>query len=471
MLRPWSVLLRISQEKSKPLYGRIADSIVDAIKEGRLKQGEALPGSRQMSTILEVNRNTIAKVYDILVSEGWLTAKDRKGTFVSDHLQIAPTINDGSLSSSNVKKEDHKIAGVVFDNGLPDPSHTPVDEIAKAYRRIFSIKAKQNILNFGNEYGNEKFRVSVSQMLNLSKGMSTSANEICITRGSQMAFFLTAHCLLKTGDVILVENPGYKPAWDTFEHTGAKLIPINVERDGIDVEMVKSILNHTPVKAIYLTPHHQFPTTVTLGLSKRLELIKLSNNYGFTIIEDDYDSDFYFGKRPKTPICSHKELSNFVYISTLSKLISPTIRIGYLYTQSDLLHRIGRLRKIIDVQSDSIMEQAIWELIHSGDIRRHKKKVISYYLHKRNIFAELLNAYLKDKVTFQIPDGGLAFWLSFPEDMDLFNVQKKAADKGLSFYSPERFSFAEPVNGMRIGYASLSEYNMERGLRILSKIV
>lgn len=471
MLRPWSVLLNISQEKSKPLYIRIANSIIDAIKKGRLKQGEALPGSRQMSLIIEVNRNTIAKVYDILISEGWLIAKDRKGTFVSDQLQLTPIINGSVSSGSNVIKEDNKIGRIVFDNGLPDPSYAPVDEIAKAYRRIFSIKTKHSILNFENEYGSKKFRIAVSQMLNLSKGMGTSANEICITRGSQMAFFLTAHCLLKTGDVILVENPGYKPAWDAFKHAGAKLIPVNVDSDGIDVETVKSILIHTPVKAIYLTPHHQFPTTVTLSLSKRLELIKLSNNYGFTIIEDDYDSDFYFGKRPKTPICAHKELNNFVYISTLSKLISPAIRIGYLYTNLDLLHKIGELRKIVDVQSDSIMEQAIWELINSGDIHRHIKKVINHYIHKRNTFAELLNVYLKGKVAFQVPDGGLAFWLSFPDNIDLFNIQKIAVNKGLFFYSPDRFSFADPINGMRIGYASLSEYNMERGLQILSKIL
>lgn len=347
----------------------------------------------------------------------------------------------------------------------------PVDEIAKAYRRVFSQKVRRNVLSIGSELGYDKFRLAVSQMLNQSKGMRTSANEICITRGSQMAFFLTAHCLLNPGDVVLIENPGYRPAWDAFRHAGAKLIPIDVDENGINVETVKLILKNIKIKAIYITPHHQFPTTVTLSLSRRLELIHLSNSYGFTIVEDDYDSDFYFGKRPKTPVCSHEELKNFVYISTLSKLISPSIRIGYLYSNTDFLHKICNLRKIVDGQSDGIMEQSILELINSGDIRRHKKRMINHYLQKRDLFAELINKYLKDKVTFQKPDGGLAFWLSFNNEIDFSDIRKNVSDKGIIFQAPEKFSFSEPVNGLRIGYASLSEYNMKRGLQILSKYI
>lgn len=470
MLRPWPIIPEISDNKSRPLYIKIADSIIEAIKNGRLKQGDALPGSRQMALVLEVNRNTVAKAYDILLSEGWLISKDRKGTFVSTNLQLTSPDNKSPLILNEVK-ESKAIGSIVFDSGLPDPSFVPVDEIAKSYRRIFSFKTKQNVFDSGSENGNEDFRNAVSQMLNLSKGMSTSANEICITRGSQMAFFLTAHCLLNKGDVVLVENPGYRPAWSAFEHAGAKLIPVHVEKDGIDVELIKSILTHTSVKAVYLTPHHQYPTTVTLSLSKRLELIDLSNRYGFTVIEDDYDSDFCFGKRPKAPLCSHKELNNFVYISTLSKLISPAIRIGYLYSNTDFLNKVCKLRKIIDAQSDGIMEQSILELINSGDIRRHKKRVLNHYLHKRDTFAALLNKYLKEKVEYQIPDGGLAFWLSFSKDTDLFRILKISSGKGLTFYTPERFSFAEPVNGLRIGYASLSECDMERGLQILSKAI
>jgi len=468
MLRPWSILLKVSEDKRKPVYIRIADSIIEAIKDGSLKQGDALPGSRQMASIMEVNRNTIVKVYEILLSEGWLVCEDRKGTFVSEYHLLTHSPKN-KLSTKKPVNYDKTAAMILFDHGLPDPSFIPIDEIAKAYRRIFSRKVKRNILDIDGGSGNLKFREAVSQMLNFSKSMNTSAEDICITRGSQMAFFLTAHCLLNQGDIVLIENPGYRPAWNAFKHAGARLIPVPVDKDGIDVEIIKSILHRTKIKAIYLTPHHQFPTTVALSLNRRLELIDLSNRHGFTIIEDDYDSDFYFGQRPKAPLCSYKGLNNYIYISTLSKLISPAIRIGYLYSNPDFIDKIKSLRNIIDMQGDSIMEQSILELINSGDIRRHKKRAVNYYRQKRDRFTELLDQYLCNKVSYQIPDGGLAIWLSLPEDIDLFKVQEITSKKGLNFYTPERFSFEEIINGIRIGYASLSEENMERGLQILSK--
>lgn len=471
MLRPWSILLKISQDGRKALYIRIADSIIEAIKSGTLKSGEALPGSRQMAEMLKVNRNTIVKVYDILLVEGWLISEQRKGTFVSDRFRLLPSPSRKPSVDNEINEKNKSIRCILFDSGNPAPAIIPIDEIAKAYRSTFSQRAKRNIFEFGDEQGNLKFRNAVSQMLNFNKGMSTSVDEICITRGSQMAFFLTAHCLMNVGDLVLVENPGYRPAWDAFKHAGAKLIPIRVDREGIDVTAIKVILKTTQVKAIYLTPHHQYPTTVTLALNRRLELIELSNLYGFTIIEDDYDSDFYFGQRPKTPICSHKELKNFVYVSTFSKLISPSIRIGYLYSNADFVNKVVELRKIIDVQGDVVMEQSVLELINSGGVRRHRKRAINYYQNKRDVFLRLLDKYLKGKATYYIPDGGLAVWLSFPSNVDLFKIHKMTLSKGLNFYTPERFSFDEPINGMRIGYASLSELDMERGLQILSKYV
>ena len=462
---------RIDKTQKKAIYIQIADSIIEFIKNGKFKTGELMPSTRQVAAELGINRNTVVQAFDILSAEGWIISEERKRTYVSDKIRISPVTERLKLVKQPIDADIKK--HIFFDDGLPDTSCAPMEELARAYRRIFNRKARWQVMNLASEFGDDRFRDMISNMLNQNRGMNTSLPEICITRGSQMALFLTAHCLLKKDDIILVENPGFKPAWKTFEHAGARILPVPVDDEGINVEEVESIIKRESVKAIYLTPHHQYPTTVTLSLARRLRLIELSILYGFTIIEDDYDNVFHFSQRPIMPISSYDNIdkNNYVYIGTLSKLIAPAIRVGYIAASPDFIERVGQLRKIIDIQGDTIMEQSIMELIADGAIRRHQKRMLSYYEQKRDFFASLLDNYFGNKMTYKKPDGGLAFWIKPIENIDLFQVQKKTNIKSINFYTPDRFSFGEPISGIRLGYASLSEADLEKGIKALSRVL
>ena len=209
---------------------------------------------------------------------------------------------------------------------------------------------------------------------------------------------------------------------------------------------------------------------MTLSLNKRLRLVELSNHYGFTIIEDDYDNEFHFGLRPVMPIAAHEEIQNYVYIGTFSKLIAPAIRIGYIYSSVDFIGRVGELRKIMDMQGDNFMEQALLNLIDSGELRRHQKRMVEVYRKKRDFFAAMLEKHLRGKVRYSIPTGGLAFWLvPACDSVNLYKVREQAGKSFVNFYTPDRFSFSEPIYGIRLGYASLSNEDIDRGLAILAK--
>ncbi|MEJ5105623.1 MocR-like pyridoxine biosynthesis transcription factor PdxR [Chryseobacterium sp. MYb328] len=471
MLRPWKLEFEIDKKLDKAVYLQIADTLIADIRSGRLKPGDALPGSRNLAMMLKINRNTVVEAYQVLLNEEWVISKERKGIFVSEQL---PALHEKRIRrASDALDHPTTVQGAMinFDDGHPDSKIAPVTELARAYRQIFGIKAKWQMMGYGDEHGDIEFRKMISQMLNHQRGMQINEHEISITRGSQMAMFLTAQSLLTAGDCVIVEDPGYQPAWQAFEYAGAKLLPVPVDENGIHIEVIEKLLTqHKNIKAIYITPHRQYPTMVTLSLSRRLKLIELANQHNMTIIEDDYDNEFHFGYRPILPISSFPELNNYVYVGTLSKVVAPALRIGYLATKNqDLLRKIGSLRKIIDVHGDVIMEQAVLQLIKEGAVKKHIRKATAHYKNKRDFVYGLLTKYMKEVAHFTLPEGGLAFWIMPKETLDWDKVTALLLEKNIKIIHPKQYS-RNYINGFRLSYGSVSEEQLEQSIPIIAEI-
>ncbi|MCF0160627.1 MAG: PLP-dependent aminotransferase family protein [Bacteroidaceae bacterium] len=465
MLRPWSINIQLdAEDKSVPLYMQVANTLQTLIQAGTLRMGEALPSSRELAEQLGVSRKTVVTAYDQLSYTGWLINKPRVGVFVAERKEVTEKSKSTATQPLPEKKKGKIIA---VDDGIPDTTNVPFVELSRAYRQLFNRAARWQMLGYTHPYGHEHFREAVAQMLNQDRNLAVTSQNICITRGSQMALYLIAHALLKPGDTILIENPGYERAYHTFQRAGLRVLPVDVDAHGINVDQVEQIMQHTHINAIYVTPRHQYPTTVTLSSQRRQQLVKLVRQHPFYVIEDDYGAEFHFYGLKLPPLYRLLPPESAVYIGSFSKILAPAIRIGMMAASEEVIKKVGDLRNLIDIQGDNIMEQAVLDLIEQGAIRRHIKRATKQYHEKKEYLNNRLRG-LADRLDYHNPNGGLAIWVLFKDsDISLLSLEKKLLKHNID---APLFTMPSGAVGMRIGYASLSSAEIDRLVNVLNLV-
>lgn len=481
MLRPWQVSLgdRIDPSRDVPIYMQIIQALIRDIERGRLASGTYLPSSRELAHILGVNRKTVVLAYEDLIAQGWLASAGTRGTMVSTSLpdQVGKQQGEAEATMSNAPI-DYRYAtpperslalpsgpGLKLDEGAPDGRLFPADLLARAYRSAAHRASRENGFQYRDPRGSPGLRESVATMLKSQRGLPVSAENICITRGSQNGIFLAAHALVQPGDSVIVEELTYEPAVAAFKALGAKILPVGLDEDGIDIEQVERACRRNAVRAVFVTPHHQFPTTVALRPERRLRLLELARQFGFAIIEDDYDHEFHFESQPLLPMAGYGP-GHVIYVGSLSKLLLPALRIGYVAAPPPVIDALAHMVSLTDGMGNTLTEDAATELIENGELRRHARKVRQVYAKRRETFAAELDRTLGDLVDYKMPDGGLAFWLRFRTDLDA--MEARAAAMGLRFASSRSFMTREGAQqGLRIGFASLNAHEARTAVAAL----
>lgn len=490
MLRDWKFNLGVNIDRRGPtaVYLQLAHSIIDEIRRGRLPAGSVLPGSRELALAINVNRKTIINAYDELIAQGWLRSDGTKGTFVSSTLPAVPAkpftrhrteqaaLVDGpqfrNLTTSNEIPALFSEPGTLcLDDGTPDTRLFPVESFARAYRGSLTQAGRMAKLGYGDPRGSPQLRRAISKMLNVERGLATTPETICLTRGSQMAIYIASQIMIKPGDAVVVEQLTYPPARETFKAAGAEIIQVRLDENGLDVHHLEMLCRKHRVRLIYLTPNHQFPTTVLLRPDRRLRLLALAEQFGFAVVEDDYDHEFHFMHQPILPLTS-ADPGKVIYIGSMSKLLAPNLRLGYMAAPAKLIERAAKEILLLDRQGDQATENAIAELIDSGEVRRHARKTISVYATRRERFAALLQSELGDVVNFRLPDGGLAFWITFNDPEVLQRLEDRTEVVGLRFLPSGSFSGdGSGPTGIRLGFASLNDVEMNEAIRRLKTAI
>ncbi|MBL4605134.1 MAG: PLP-dependent aminotransferase family protein [Flavobacteriaceae bacterium] len=346
----------------------------------------------------------------------------------------------------------------VLDDGTSDVRLTPLEEIARTYRRITTKKNSIEALTYGSTYGNLKLRKTLSDYLNKTRGLHIDEDSILITRGSQMGIFLAARLLLKPNDYVIVGETNYIAADVTFKEQKANLLQVPVDENGLVVSKIEALCKQHKITAVYVTSHHHHPTTVTLSAERRIHLLNLSKEYRFAIIEDDYDYDFNYNHAPILPLASHDTHGNVIYIGSVCKTVAPVFRVGYLIAPKEFVDEAAKARRYIDRQGDALLELTFADFIQSGDLDRHIKKILKAYKVRRDLFCSLLKEELNDYFSFKTPKGGMAVWATLNKKYSWDAVTEAARNYKLEIGDWRRYDVHEiGHNSIRMGFASKNE--------------
>lgn len=472
----------------RPIYLQLADAVLILIKNGKLRSGQKLPGSRDLALALQINRITVTRAYDELYVQGWLESTVGRGTFISKHVaEHAPTPLDKKLSDTALKKAgftvpdlnylpfpaDNEAADLHLDDGYPDPRLGPLKELSRAYRsQLTRSGLYEKFGSYGNPAGAENYREAIASHINDTRGLKTTAANILSIRGTLMGINLVCNALISPGDVVVSGIPGWRRAEHNFIYAKAKHIGIKVDEHGIVVDELREICRKQKVRMVYVTPHHHYPTTVSLRIDRRLELLRLANEYGFIIFEDDYDFDFHYKHRPLLPLASADENGMVIYCGSFSKSFSPAFRMGYLVASENVITHLAKARILLDRQGDHILDNAMAELLNDGTIQRYTRKALAIYEERRDYFCKLLSSELHEHVDFVIPEGGMTIWTQFSTSINLEILAQKALQKGLLIGNGKAHQYpGYDVNALRLGFASSSKEELTKSVEILRGLI
>ena len=380
--------LHVSLEGRRDLVGQIYRQIREAILDGRLRQGEPLPPSRELGRRLEVSRTTVTMAYDRLAAEGFTSGRVGAGTYVTGepHPERQAGMDPGPLQPREIwaRLPDAPSPGdwpYNLSTGVPDARLFPYQR----WRALMSRELRAGAVGpgaYADPSGHPGLRTEIARHVGVSRSVRTTADDVIITNGMQQALFLLARVMLAPGDTVAVENPGYPPADDILRSLDLQVAGVPVDADGLVVDAIPP-----QARMVYVTPSHQFPLGMPMTLSRRIALLAWASRCGGIIVEDDYDSEFRFDGRPIEPLQSLDRSGRVCYIGTFSKVMLPTLRLGFLVAPPALRTALRRAKYVTDWHTALPAQGALARFIGDGGLSAHIRRMRSVYRERHELVA------------------------------------------------------------------------------------
>lgn len=477
-------MVRLDRAATEPLHQQLYRQIRDELVSGRFTGNSTrLPSTRALATDLGVSRLTVNLAFEKLHAEGYLRSRIGSGTFVVDSLPET-FLNSGHPSlrlrperpprlADRVKGLPDARAGKQFDHGIAGPpgvSFVPAlaaldefpIEIWERLRAEVLARKGAHLLQYASSRGDPDLRKALAAYLCDYRGARGHADQIIITAGTQQAMMIAAMALINSGDIAWIENPGFYQARRAFGFAGAKVLPRPVDHEGI---VIGARTKQPAPKIIYVTPSHQFPLGTTMSLARRTALIDFAREHDAYIFEDDHNSEFRFTGPPLPCLQGLDNCGRVIYAGTLSKILYPSLRLGYILAPEYLVEPMIKIRAVMDQHSPAIDQATLARFLNEGYFLSHIKRMRKLYSDRRDFFVEHFEKLLGRHFTLQIPEAGLHFvaWLRRANDLPV--MTEVCAQMGIR-PSPLSSCFinGEQNPALTFGFAAWSRAQLREGL-------
>ncbi|BAZ42851.1 GntR family transcriptional regulator [Calothrix sp. NIES-4101] len=485
------LLITLDNHSPLPLHQQIYEEVRQAILCGKLPPGQRIPSTRQMAKALGVSRSTVTQSYEQLLSEGYLETVIGSGTYICT--QLPDDLFDSQPVESIEKNNSAKIKFSEYGMNLLQTKNVPILnekqlEISFRYGRPalnkFPIKLWKKLLdkycNTSLEWldysteplGYKPLREAIAIYISRVRGINCEPEQVLITNGTQQALDLIIRLLIEPGNIIALEEPGYVSARLIFQAYGAKLLPIAVDESGLIVNKLVHSLEKENIRLVYITPSHQFPTGAILSLPRRLELLNWASQTGSLIIEDDYDSEYRYGDRPIPALQGLDNHNSVLYVGTFSKVLFPSLRIGYLVIPKNLVNIFARAKWLSDRHLPILEQQVLTDFIAEGHLERHIRKMRSLYDYRRQVLVKALKFHFGESVEILGDKAGLHVMVRLNTNMSDNEIIQGAAKLGVGITSASSQYLNPNIYGEFIfGYGELDEEQLVTGVERLTQII
>jgi GntR family transcriptional regulator/MocR family aminotransferase len=480
-------LLALDRAAAKPLYRQLYEGFREAILAGSLGAGQRLPSTRGLAAELQISRLPVLTAFEQLLAEGFFESRTGAGTFVARLREDSPrTSGRRAAGAFPPARPGRRI--VAANPGLPLGRQEPwlggwgafrVSQIAVdpfplqiwsglVARHGRNPRASQ--MQYGDPRGDLRFRETLAAYLRTSRGVRCEAGQILVTSGSQHGLTLAIGVLLDPGSEVWVEEPGYPGARDALALAGARLVPVPVDEEGLDV--AAGIARGPQARAAHVTPSHQYPLGATLSASRRLQLLDWARRSGAWILEDDYDSEYRYESPPIAALQGLDRDSRVIYIGTFSKVLFPALRVGYLVVPEDLVDRFVALRAATDDFPPALYQAVLADFLAEGHFARHLRRMRQLYRERRGALVDALRSELGTAVQVSGERAGMHLAAILKPGVHDRRLAEQAARQGLWTMPLSTCYLGEPaLSGLVLGYGGTDLPEIRDGVRSLGRLL